>query len=303
MIKAVIDLGTNSIKCIIAEIDNNSIRILKQVTFITKLGRNLQKNDELGLEVQEDAIEALKSIQQLCNTLKVEQVVCAGTEALRRAKDSASFLKKIKQQFGWQVYVLSPEMEAKLIFLASSNLIPAGEKAMLVESGGGSTEFIFGYREKFLSYNFFPFGALTLTNKFVHNDPISPEEFNALKDFLKQKLEQIFPEPKNLFSLASGGGATTLASVSLKLEHFEDEAIHNYFLASEEIKRQVELYKTLNSEQRRKIKGMQPGREDIILASAIIYQQIATHFNLPGFIISSRGIRYALLQYELESLN
>jgi len=77
LIKAVIDLGTNSIKCIIAEIDNNSIRILKQVTFITKLGRNLQKNDELGLEVQEDTLEALKSIQQLCNTLKVEQVVCA----------------------------------------------------------------------------------------------------------------------------------------------------------------------------------------------------------------------------------
>ncbi|HOQ83379.1 MAG TPA: hypothetical protein PLT80_03905 [Candidatus Syntrophosphaera thermopropionivorans] len=300
MIKAVIDLGTNSIKCIIAEIDNNSISILKQVTFITKLGRNLQKNDELGLEVQEDAIEALKSIQQLCNTLKVEQVICTGTEALRKAKDSASFLKKIKQQFGWEVYVLSPEMEAKLIFLASSNLIPANQKGMIVESGGGSTEFIFGYRERFISYQFFPFGALTLTNKFIHNDPVAPEEFNTLKTFLKQKLKKTFPQPESIFSVASGGGATTLASVSRQLEHFEEETIHNFFLSSDEIDRQVELYKSLNNEQRRKIKGMQAGREDIILSSAVIYQQIAYHFNLPGFIISSRGIRYALLQYDLK---
>jgi len=84
------------------------------------------------------------------------------------------------------------------------------------------------------------------------------------------------------------------------LEHFEEETIHNFFLSSDEIDRQVELYKSLNNEQRRKIKGMQAGREDIILASAVIYQQIAYHFNLPGFIISSRGIRYALLQFDLK---
>jgi len=300
LVKAVIDLGTNSIKCIIAEVDGNNIRILKQLTCITKLGRNLQPNNELGFEAQDNIIEDLKSIQQLCEFLKVEQVICVGTEALRRAKDSVPFREKIRQQVGWKVYVLSPEMEAKFIFLASSNLIPANQKGMIVESGGGSTEFIFGYRERFISYQFFSFGALTLTNKFIHNDPVAPEEFNTLKTFLKQKLKDAFPEPESIFSVASGGGATTLASVSRQLEHFEEETIHNFFLSSDEIDRQVELYKSLNNEQRRKIKGMQAGREDIILASAVIYQQIAYHFNLPGFIISSRGIRYALLQFDLK---
>ena len=301
MLKAVIDLGTNSIKCIIAEI-NNDVNIINQITDITGLGKNLDINNNIGLRAQQDTIHALKSVKQICEAYKVDEVICVGTEALRRAKNSAYFLTKIKQQLGWQVFIISVEMEAKLVFYASSNLIPPNQKGMIVESGGGSTEFIFGYREKFLGYKSFPFGALTLTDQFIHSDPISPEDFLTLNYFLRQKLKDVFPHPESIFSIASGGGATTLAAVSLGLSQFEEEAIHNYFLPYAEIEKQVELYKSLNSEQRQQIKGMQTGREDIILASAIIYQQIAKHFNLTGFLISTRGIRYALLQYNLNRI-
>ncbi len=295
--RAVIDLGSNSIKCLVAENVAGENRDLAEFNEVTALGEDLEKSGIIGEKAAERAFTALGKMKEKYEDLGVDKVICVGTEVLRRASNVADFIQKVEQDFGWKTRVLSPADEAELGFQASATLIPNGEQGLVIDSGGGSTEFSFGDAEGLKGWNSLPLGALTLTKTFIGSDPISPDELKNLENYIRNILQDVFETPKKIHSIACGGTATNMASVALSLETFDAKKIHGFHLRNEEISRQINLYSRLKIAQRAQIIGLQQGREEVILAGAVILKQIAIYFELEGFIISTRGIRHALLNF------
>jgi exopolyphosphatase/guanosine-5'-triphosphate,3'-diphosphate pyrophosphatase len=295
MVKAVIDLGTNSLKCLIAATSGRGYRIIEDISRVCKLGRDLATTGNIGPAAMDDAIAVLREFKTICNGYDATQIVCVGAETLRKAGNSTSFIELVKMDLGLHIQVLSPRQEAFLTFQASAGLIPDGESGLVIDSGGGSTELSFGSDHALTSSLSLPFGALTLTRGFFRNDPPGEGEISALRNHVILTLGQAVSPKPGITAIACGGSITTMATVSMGLKHYNADLVQGYYLEMDEVSRQVGLFGGMSAIGRSGIRGMQPGREDIILAGALIYEELMRYFGLQGMTVSTYGIRHALM--------
>lgn len=295
MVKAVIDIGSSSLKCSIARLEQGKITILDDLNLVTKLGAELAVSGNIGTASMDRNIQALREIQASCARHQVEEVLCVGAETLRKAGDAAIFQDRVHNELGWELRILSSDEEARLSFQASASMAPDDALALVIDSGGGSTEFTFGTGGKIREKHSLPLGAMVLTRRFIHSDPASPDDRAELKRHIGAALQAAFPAPEQALAIACGGSATSLASVSLALPAFDALRIHGLQLAESEIARQVELYASLDNAARQQLIGLRKDRADIILAGAVLLQEILRHFNLAEVTVSTYGLRHALL--------
>lgn len=295
MIKAVIDIGTGSLKCIIASMEQDEITILDDLNLVTKLGSELANSGNIGTVSRDRNIQALKEIQARCAELGVEEVICVGAETLRKAGDAGIFRDQVHNELGWELSILSSDEEARLTFQASSAMAPENALALVIDSGGGSTEFTFGHGGQIRDQQSLPLGAVVLTQGFIHSDPASPAELNELKRYIGTVLRAAFPAPERPFAIACGGSVTSLASVRLSLPAFDALRIHGLLLEETEIARQVDLYAGMDNAGRQQLMGLRKERADIILAGAVLLLEILRHFDLYAVTVSTYGLRHALL--------
>ncbi|MGC9361340.1 MAG: hypothetical protein ACP5F3_00260 [Candidatus Syntrophosphaera sp.] len=298
MVRAVIDLGTNSVKCVIARVDNGRAEILLELNKTTRLGGGIAETGKIGQESMERNLGFLREIARNCRELKAEEVVCVGAETMRRAEDAEVFKALVKGEFGWELHTLSPEEEARLIYEASAKLAPPGVETLVFDTGGGSTEFTFGQNGGISSSYSLPLGAVILTSRYVNSDPISDADFTALTRLVEEQISQNLPRQRDPFTIGCGGCLTTLAAVALKLEEYDAEKVHGYELSKVEVEMQARLYRDLNGQERKIITGLPAERADIILAGAVVVLEVFRFFNLSRITISSRGLRHALLSDE-----
>lgn len=295
LIRAVIDLGSNSIKCVVAQGVGSECRIIREFSQVTRLGEELERSGKIGAKSSERNLEFLAGIRSACLELGVREILCVGAETLRRAKDATGFAEQLLHRTGWKLRVLSPDEEAELSFAAAADLAPNAEPFMVLDSGGGSTEFSFGQEQRLLASHSLPLGALTLTRGHVHSDPAAPGELRGLRRHIRNLLTEAFPRPERQFTIACGGGVNSLAAVALVLEPYDASLVQGFWLSQAELKRQIRLYSLAREAERARIKGLPPGREGTVLASALILEGIREHFVLESVSVSSHGIRHALL--------
>ncbi len=295
MVKAIIDIGSSSLKCVIARLQQGKTAILDDLNLVTKLGAELASSGNIGTASMDRNIQALQEIQAACNKHRVEEVICVGAETLRKAGDAAVFRDRVRSELGWELRTLSSDEEAQLTFQASSSMAPEDALALVIDSGGGSTEFTFGVGGVIRAKHSLPLGAMVLTKRFIASDPASPDDLAALQRHIGATLQAAFPAPEQAFAIACGGSATSLASVSLALPAFDAARIHGFRLTEGEISRQVELYARLDNAARQDIVGLRKDRADIILAGAVLLQEILRRFGLKEITVSTYGLRHALL--------
>lgn len=295
MIRAVIDLGTNSLKCLIGRVEEG-LDILSDRTYPTRLGAELSRTGLIGNVAMERNLQALHEISQLCAELQVREVLCVGAQTLRQASDAAIFTDRVMQEVGWKLHTLTADEEALLAYRAASSLAPPAEECLVCDSGGGSTEFTFGLGHAIHSSHSLPLGAVVLTQSRITSDPVSPQDYHHLNDHIRHELQTAFTSPEPATTIGFGGGITTIAAVSLALPAYIPEKVHGIHLTTAELDRQIELYRRLDLTARKFIPGMDPSRADIILASASIIRQIMKHFKQRQILVSARGLRHALLE-------
>lgn len=295
MTRAVIDLGTNSLKCVIASVEKGSFSVLRDFSQVTRLGECLQKSGSIGSDAMQRNLKSLKDIASICRELETEFLLCVGCATLRRSADADVFRSLVCKELGWQLHTLSAEEEARLTFAASAYLAPPDLPCAVIDIGGGSTELAFGGSTGIHSGISLPLGAVTLTSGFIHSDPIKQNDLQDLQYYIRQQLAEVAFPPQNTFAIACGGSATSLASVLLGLSVFDQELVEGKLLSKEELQRQIELYSVSGLETRKEIVGLDPDRADIILSGAILLQEIMLHFGWEQVAISTRGIRHALL--------
>ena len=230
----------------------------------------------------------------------VQKIFAAGTSALREAKNSEDFLKGAKEKLNLPIEVISEEKEAQLSFLAVAKDLGEVKKPILVvDVGGGSTEFILGKGHQIRQWISLPLGSVRVTEQFLHSNPVQDAEWEKMKSNIRERLINI-PHSQEPFSMvAVGGTATTLASVEMGLEEFITKKIHHFILKKEELGNQLLLYRSKTIQERKKIPGLPVARSDVILAGGAILYLAMEELKCSSVLISCHGVRYGLLYKKL----
>lgn len=299
---AIIDIGTNSMRLMIATINNGQIVDREKTLETTRMGQGIDKNGYLSGETIERNFAALKKIVGIAHKQKVEKIVAFATSALRDASNREEFIHKVEKELSLEIQLLSGEREAEIGFKGVMGEIDT-EKLLVIDIGGGSTEFILGSKKEGIeSLTSINIGALRMTEKFIAHDPISAVE---VKDLEKNIKEQLLPLKEKLSLMEDAkivgiaGTITTLSAMKQQMEYYDWRKIHQSTLSFKEIAGILQQLIPLNIEERKKIKGLQPKRADIIIAGIVILKCIMEVFAIESIMVSEsdnlEGMVYELL--------
>jgi exopolyphosphatase/guanosine-5'-triphosphate,3'-diphosphate pyrophosphatase len=304
---ATIDVGTNTILLLVAEVDDDgAFRVLTDRAEIARLGEGVDRTRSLSAAGVERALEVLREYVHACRNFDVEEIAAAGTSALRDALNAKSFLTRLKHEFKLDLRVLSGREEAAYSYLAvQKGLQLDAQDVLVVDVGGGSTEFIWAKDGKLHGWASLDVGSVRLTERFLASDPARREECDRLIQTVDQSLtklladwgalRQVKDESSRLAMVGIAGTFTTLSAVEKGLTHYSHSEVHGSRLTRVEVERQVELYRASTIAERKRIPGLEPKRADVILAGALAIQRIMTLFDIDEAIVSDQGIRYGLL--------
>jgi len=297
---ASIDIGTNTILLLIAKMEEGKVNPLFEIETVARLGEGVQKNGILSKEAMDRGLQTLAQYLKRCQEMEIQKIFAVGTSALREAKNSKDFLNLVREKLDLPIEVISGEEEAQLSFLAVAKDLQEREKPILVvDVGGGSTEFILGEGDQIRQWISLPLGSVRFTEEFLRSDPVQEEEWGGMEKKIREHLVNIPHSQEPLSMVAVGGTATTLASVEQGLEDFIAEKIHHFVLGKEALKNQLLLYRFKTVEERKRIPGLPVARADVILAGGAILYLAMEELKCPSVLISCRGVRYGLLYEKL----
>ena len=307
MIRITLDLGTNTCLMLIVEVDPKTSKILKVLhdeSRIVRLGQGVDQNRKFHPDAMQRALTALLEYSSLVKQLGIDprSALCVATSQARDAQNSAEFFKEVEHKAGFRFQVISGEDEARLTFLGA--LLPgmSPEHAAVIDIGGGSTEIISLHEKKSIDV-----GSVRYTERFLHSDPVTDEEFWQCQESIDQELEVFLAWRKSLKQapqvVAVAGTVTTLAAWYMGLNRFDAQKIDGLTLTRGDIHRMVEELKWRNTQERRRLPCMEPMRADVILAGAMILWRIMELLDLPECVISTRGLRYGALSLNSESIS
>ena len=303
---ATIDIGTNTVILLVAELNGTiGLRFLDDRAEITRLGEGVDRTGMLGEEGQNRTLNALRGYCERCRSLNVKEIRVAGTSALRDAANAGDFRNRLKRELNLDLRVLSPQEEAGYSYLAVQRGLPLGAKELLVvDVGGGSTEFIWGKDGEVHRWASFQMGTVRLTERFLFSDPVREEECTQLASAVDDELGEVLADWKTetVFDVMVGiaGTFTTLSAVKKALIRYLPAEVHGSFLNREEIQRQLRNFKGKTIAERREIRGLEPKRADVILAGSLLVDRIMEFFHMERVVVSDQGIRHGLLYDRFE---
>ncbi len=293
----VIDIGTNSIKFHIGEREaNGTWRTVVDTADLSRLGEGLQQSGIISTEASERNVQAIVRMADEARRLECKEIVAVGTMALRMAKNSSDFVRSVKERAGVDVEIISGDEEIRYSYLAVKNGLGLSRGRMVIfDTGGGSTEFVFGKDsvvERRFSLNI---GAIRFTESYFTSDPVSQAELDAAILSIEQELEELKSVPQTDILVGMGGTMTNIGGVKHKLAKYDPDIVQGSEILKSEIKDQIDLYRSKTIEERKGIVGLQPKRADVILAGVCIVWVIMSHLNMKSVFISDRGLRHGLI--------
>ena len=298
---ATIDVGTNTVLLLIVEINGQgAFHLLEDRAEITRLGEGVHHNGLLGEGGQKRTLDVLRGYYESCQSLNVKEIKIAGTSALREAANATVFKARLKRELGLDLSVLSPREEAWFSYLSvQKGLTGLSSEVLVVDVGGGSTEFVWGKGGELHRWASYPMGTVKLTERFLFSDPVREEECDRLMRAVDIELVEQLGDWDTGTSFGSmvgiAGTFTTLSAVEKKLVPYRAAEVHGSPLKRKEVGRQIRLYQGKTIAQRKQIPGLEPKRADVILAGALLIDRIMVHFHMDEAIVSDQGIRYGLL--------
>jgi exopolyphosphatase / guanosine-5'-triphosphate,3'-diphosphate pyrophosphatase len=292
---ASIDVGTNTALMLIVEAGGGEIRDILDVSSITRLGEGLKERGYLSSEAMDRTFRVLEGYRKIIDENHVQEVLCVGTSALREAANSEVFLRMVREDLQIPIRTISGGDEAFYTYLSvKHDRLFNGGSAIIVDIGGGSTEVIKGNDSQLLDALSLPVGTVKLTEMFIKHDPPLEEELSALADYVRGLFKFPFDGLGDIF-IGTGGTITNLASIILGLEVFEADKIHALRVSMREIENAIDTMKGLHTSGRRAIRGMEQGREDLILQGIILLREIMLYFGMVEATVSTRGVRHGVL--------
>lgn len=300
MTLATIDIGTNTALLLVARTSpRGTLELVEERAEVTRLGRGIGAGGELGAEGIARTLAALHEFVDVARRHRAK-IAAIGTEALRRAPNRAAFLDPAAEILGAPLEVIDGAREAALTFQAVADAFPAALPGALtvVDIGGGSTEIVIAAGGVVTFNVSLPLGSVRLTERFIHHDPPRLDEIASITAAVDGALAGVpFPRsgtiPVTLVGVA--GTVTSLAAMAEALVSYDAARVHGYRLSRAALADQIARLRVGTQAARERIIGLDPKRADVILAGALILQQIAAAAGVDEIQVSDRGIRWGLM--------
>jgi exopolyphosphatase / guanosine-5'-triphosphate,3'-diphosphate pyrophosphatase len=278
---AVIDIGTNTTRLLVAEREDGDVVELERRTIITRLGQGVDATGRLADEAMGRVAEAVAGYREVIDRLGAHKVVAVATSAMRDAENGPTFRDYLKEKFGVDARTISGDEEARLTFLGATTGRNDDRDTVVIDIGGGSTEYVLGRAGEDPSFHTSTqMGSVRHTERFLHSDPPRQEELQVLAEDVRS----VVPDVSAGHAIAVAGTATSLAAID------GAEEPHGYRLSLAACERITAMLAALPVEERRSVKGLHPDRAPTIVAGAVILTESIRTLGLDLAEISDRDL-------------
>jgi exopolyphosphatase/guanosine-5'-triphosphate,3'-diphosphate pyrophosphatase len=308
MILAGIDIGTNSLRLLIANVDRNSFRKIYSDRRTTRLGQGLDKTGLLSREARDRTLDVLGDFAEIIHRCAAIQVAAVGTSALRNALNTPDFIQEVKRSTGLPINVITGEEEARLTLLGCAHSLKEKwrgksgrnplQTSLLIDIGGGSTEIIITDHGRENLVISLPLGAVYLSERFIKHDPPAKHDIELMRSTIRSeivKVTQIRQPSRSSIFAGTAGTITTLVSMVQGLERYDPARINGTVLERESVDDIVDMLSHMTAKERKAIRGLEQGREDIIFAGAVVTQELMNQFGYVSLMVSDWGLREGIV--------
>ena len=288
---ASVDLGTNSIRLLVTDVDDGRLDDVVRRQKITRLGEGVDERKRLLPAPIARARNVLVDFRREIEDLGAERTLLVATSAVRDAENGEAFLGEIEWSYGFATRLLSGDEEAHLTFRGAAVGRDLAEETLLVDIGGGSTEFVVGDPDGLRFHESVDFGSVRLTERFLHADPPTADELDACVHAARELLAERIPgdlRPRTAIGVA--GTITSIAALDRGLEDYDPEQVHGHRLSRAGIAAQFDRLAALPLAERRQVPALDPDRAPVIVAGALILQEALQRFGLDGIEASEHDL-------------
>ncbi len=298
-LRAGIDIGTNTVLMLIAEVEGKDIRVVRDEVTVVRLGEGVDENSAFSPAAMDRAQACFTKYSKILKEHGVEQCRAVATSGSRDAENAESFFVEMQPVLGFPIEVISGEQEAELSFIGALSDKEKPENYAIIDIGGGSTEFVC---KKPASGKLFgkslDIGCVRMKERFLEHDPAKPEEIKALQSFIKETFDgekEIWDAIQGKSLIGIAGTATYLSSTHMGLEEFDLEKVNGSLLSQDAVRELRLNMQKMTAEDRLGMGGMDAGRADVIVGGAVILEEALLKSAHKEIEISAHGLRYGLV--------
>lgn len=284
-----IDIGTNSMRLLVCDFINDELLNRKKFVNTTRIGKGVDEHGFISQEAIRRNIDALKEFYTISKSEGCNHIYCIGTSALRDSKNGDDFVRIAKEEIGIDIEIISGKEESNLGFLGVLKGANENDDILVIDIGGGSTEFILGNMDGIKFSKSENVGALRMTEKFLTTDIVDNYEFDMMSEFIENEIRETLEslKEKHINKLVGiGGTITSLSAINQELEVYSMEKIHNSVVTIDDIENILQNLKKMTLNDKKSLKGLQSKRADIITAGVKILHIIMKKLELREIIVS-----------------
>jgi exopolyphosphatase/guanosine-5'-triphosphate,3'-diphosphate pyrophosphatase len=302
---ASIDIGSNTLRLLIGESKDNRIYVKCYNRTITRLGTDIHRTGKLHDTPIEASIAVLREFSSLISSYNVKHVKAVATSALREASNADIFIQRALAETGISIEVISGEEEAELTLKGILSSLPEHvpvhyQSLLIIDMGGGSTEWIFYKNTQCLDRGSIPIGVIKLYGKCIKTDPVSKTDISCLNNEIVPLLHTLAKHVVHSIDntthlIGTAGTFTTLAAIDLELQKYEREKIHLHRLSLPRLYKMSQNLFSLTLEARKNVRGLEPERADLIIPGIQFTIKLMEIFHFKELFISDYGLLEGIL--------
>lgn len=297
----VIDIGSNSMRLVLGRIGpGKAFKIINDIKESVRLEEGMGKESAISSEKMDHAARTLKMFKHVIEATNPDEVIAVATEAVRRASNGGEFIRRLKDQTGIDVRILSGEEEAYYDYLGVVNSLDY-RSGLIMDIGGGSTELVWVEDRDIRERVSLPFGAINLTQRFGLSDHIDQQKENGVRQYINETYKNVpwLKKVKHKRIIGVGGTMRNLGKIDRKRKNYPLDLAHNYRMSAGDLTELYDIVASRSLVQRREINGLSRDRTDIIVGATCAVQMLAKTVSAQELIISGSGLREGLIYHYL----
>jgi exopolyphosphatase/guanosine-5'-triphosphate,3'-diphosphate pyrophosphatase len=289
---AVVDIGTNSTRMLIADVAGAGVEEIERRTTVTNMGRGVDHTSRICTEAIEDVCGAVGDYKAYYEEMGAERIMAVATSAVRDATNGDAFIAELRERFDLDARLLTGEEEAHLTYLGATAQRPAEDPTLVFDIGGGSTELIVGTHADVDFHTSLQAGTIRQSERHLTSDPPDPHELEDLASDVRNLIASAIGvrDGQPSHAIAVAGTPTSLAAIDQELEPYDSNRVHGYRLGMRRVQRMLSRLSSLPLAERLRVPGLHPGRAPTIVAGTVILVQVMRAFGMDEIEVSERDI-------------
>ena len=290
---AVIDIGTNSTRFLISDVEGGRTTDIERRTRVTNLGRGVDHTNMLCSDAIDDVCRTIADYKARYEELGADRVMAIATSAVRDSFNGDAFIAELRERFALDAQMLTGQEEAQLTYLGATAHRLDADRTLVFDIGGGSTELVVGSGDQVGFHTSLQAGTVRHSERHLTADPPHPHELEDLASDVRNLVDRALedcPEAKPTKTIAVAGTPTSLAAIDQSLEPYDSARVHGYRLRMPKIQRMLSRLSSMPLTDRLRVPGLHPGRAPTIVAGTVILVQLMRAFQVNEIEVSERDI-------------